>query len=214
MKIHSFEAFVFQINLVDCFAFFDNRGKIFADIFNFSDEKSIENSDTLNIVDENAKYSVNPWFFSMKLNTEKLNNIIINNQHHQITNHINFMNKKFTEKTKEISKLLQIECISRLACRFIVNFSDINQKNLKTIFNITENILAKNPRIIEKTIILSGSNLKVSYDNTKKILKVDIDNYINGKIFSIHETTNHYNKILTNFQENIFKAENLIEEFL
>ena len=211
MKIHSFEAFVFQIDLVDCFAFFDNRGKIFADIFNFSDEKSIENSDTLNIVDENAKYSVNPWFFSMKLNTEKLNNI---NQHHQIINHINFMNKKFTEKTKEISKLLHIEHISRLACRFIVNFSDINQNNLKTIFNITEIILAKNPKIIEKKITLSGSNLKLSYDNTKKILKVDIDNYINGKIFSIHETTNHYNKILTNFQENIFKVENLIEECL
>lgn len=214
MKIHSFEAFVFQIDLVDCFAFFDNRGKIFANIFNFSGEKSIENSDTLNIVDENAKYSVNPWFFSIKLNTEKLNNIIINNQHHQITNHINSMNKKFTEKTQEIAQLLQIKNISRLACRFIINFSDINQNNLKTIFNITENILAKNPKIIEKKITVSGSNLKLSYDNTNKILKVDIDNYIDGKIFSIHEITNHYNKILTNFQKNIFKAENLIEECL
>jgi hypothetical protein len=214
MKIHSFEAFVFQINLVDCFAFFDNRGKVFADIFNFSNEKSIENSDTLNIVDENAKYSLDPGFFSMKLNTDKLNSIIINNQQHQIINHINSMNKKFTEITQEIAKLLQIKNISRLACRFIVNFNDINQNNLKTIFNINQNTLAKNPKIIEKKITFSGVNVKLSYDNTIEILKVDIDDYINGKIFSIHEITNHYNKILANFQKNIFKTENLIEEYL
>lgn len=210
MNINSFQAFVFQVNLVDVYSFFDNRGKVFAKALNFGQNKSIENSDTLRVSDDKADYSLNSATFIMKIKTDKLQGFINENKKTELVSYVNNLNKEYIEKTKEICNLLQVEKISRFACRFIANYKDCKDEEIEDIFGITKNILNKGLRNAEKNISTNSANLRCSYNGDNLIL--DIDKYINSKHFDIKEIEDNYSKVLQNFRENIFVVKNLIKE--
>lgn len=210
MNIKSFQTFVFQVNLVDAYSFLDNRGKVFSKALNFGENKLIENGDTLRVSDDKADYSLSSATFIMRIKPDKLQTFIDENKKTELVSYVNSLNKEYIEKTKEICNLLQIEKISRFACRFITNYKDSKDKEIEDIFGITKSILNKDLRSVEKTISTNGANLRCSYNGTDLVL--DIDKYINSKHFDIKEIDDKYNKVLQNFRENIFVVKNLIKE--
>lgn len=210
MNIKSFQAFVFQVNLVDAYSFFDNRGKVFAKALNFGQNKSIKDGDALIVNDDKADYYLNSATFIMRIRPDNLQSFISENKKTELVSYVNSLNKEYIERIKEICNLLQVEKISRFACRFIANYKDCKDKEVEDIFGITKSILNKDLRNVEKNILTNGANLRCSYNGADLVL--DVDKYINSKYFDINEIDDKYNKVLQNFRENIFVVKNLIKE--
>ena len=211
MKIQSFQALAFQLNFSEAYYFLDNRGKLFDKVLNFEGEKLIENNGHgLRVNSEEASYTLNHQSFSMKINTSDLNNI--SSKEEELFDHVKSLNNKFIGLTEKICNVLDINYLSRIACRFIVNYSEVNDKYLSTIFNSSQNILKKNINYLENRVsIKNEANLKCSYNGNNQILTIDFDKYINNKNFKIGEVSSKYKAIMRSFS-NVFNAKNLFKE--
>lgn len=197
MNIHSFEALVFQVNLVDNYSFLDNRGKVFSKILTEKD-KLIQNGDTLKTADDKAEYSLDTTAFVMKLNKTKIQEFIENDK---LIPQINALNGTFIKRTNAICDLLDVKKISRFACRFIVKYSGATNKDLEKVFDVPNDLLKKDLKNLRKELSISGLNFKSYYNDS--LLALDVDTYINTEKFNINEIESKYKLILENFRKNI-----------
>lgn len=209
MNIQSFDALVFQINLVNAFSILDNRGKILSDILNFGNQKFLQDNDGVRIIDDKGEYQVSALSFLVKLNTVKLNALIQENKQDQIVSYVNSILEDFISKGKAICALLNVKKVNRFACRFIVNYTNPNDSDLKSIFSIDKKILEKDFRNIGRSVNMNELIFTASYD--KNIVNLDIDRYINTNQFDVDEIDEKYDIILKQFRDNILNPKRMVD---
>ena len=212
MNIKDFGAFVFQINLVNGFSILDNRGKIFSEILNFGDQKILENNDTVRVSDERGEYQVSAISFLVKLRVDKINALITEGKEDQVVSYINSSLEDFINKSKAICALLKVKKVSRFACRFIANYTNASESDVKSIFSIEKKALERDFKNITRGINANELIFSAIYDKTK--LTLDIDKYINTNQFDIDEIEEKYDIILKQFRDNILSPRTMVNNLI
>lgn len=187
--LNIFSAFVFQINLVNGYNYLDNKGRILSTVF--PNDRFVADNQALVITDAKGEFTINSKSIIYKINKK-----IINDYDGNIYNCICTINENFIKKSTEVCKIIDVQLINRIACRFIVEFPNLEKEIIRNIFK--QEILDSEITAFEQRFTKKG--LIAQYKLAGRNLTIDIDKFINRDNHNLNKLQEYFMKILGQFK--------------